>query len=398
MTAEVSLSEIDLPVGAVRFIGDISKVLRCTFEDAVEHLCSNSEILANYLGSNAERRANYRLSVAKSLGEKETDILSLSGECHLDGSSVCINRRSNIVCYSINRAKPKLFFVLSELYANEIGCPVFGRSINVSHGIIQRPFVEEWEIDDVAIASANAGYLLALAWYTSTTDLHVQNVIFSGDIPYVLDDECVCHPLRQEQIRILHSNRQHYPFSPFRTILIQERQLGRRKSESGFNALLKKGIDGSAFRDAVFEGLNFFRQHNGAVYETIVEYCSKGEQSRYLVRGTEFYDLCIYRICSALATKDDQGIDTIISDLFLEENQLFPGVRSCFDSEVSALKRGEVPYILLSMKDGHLMDGATGCVIGSVTPVPDWMALHTSTVLSFDKSSIEDFLLEVTAE
>ena len=256
----------------------------------------------------------------------------------------------------------------------------------------------ETQISDRSLASKNAGYLLALSWITSTTDLHSQNIIFSDNVPRVLDDECVCHPLRDEQLSELAEERCHYSFSPFRTLLIKERILGNRKGEAGFTVLQKSGMDFPEFRNAVHEGLDALRSRRDIFADLLHDYCRNHTCSRYLARTTEFYDLCIFRICHSLTFSSNQTVEEDLAKLFIKENSIFPNLVGCVPSEMASVIRGDIPYIKLNMLEGNLIDGATGSTVGSVTPVPDWMERHWTQVFSVPKSQIDKWLDEWSSQ
>lgn len=386
------LSDIDVPSGALRFFQEVAPLLRCPPSRAMETLCVASPSLKDYLEANANRRLDYRCSLATLLGLDSANIHSLTNESHLYGSSVCRNMTSDEVFYSGQRAMPSLFWQLAGLYSQELKCPLFARTLSASGRFFVRPFVQDTEIHDITYASKNAGYLLALAWGTSTTDLHEYNVVFANDAPCVLDDECICHPLREEQMEVLQGSRKYYPFSPFRTTLLRDSGREQQEVKAGFGALFRTGIDYWAFRNAVLDGWALLQKRIDLLADPIIDYSRKGGAIRYLARSTEFYDLCIYRICALLAFSKEVDLNFELNKMFEREYELFPELRRCISYEIEALKRADVPYFLLLMANGQIVDAVTGANVEKVRSVPDWMLLHWANALQLPKERIDKFL------
>lgn len=375
-----------LCVGLKRAIDQYARYLGIPSNDALPLLFETSPALGELISTYRENRSTYKARVRQDFGEAVPQLVELSQESHFHGNHVV--RTCSEVVYSQGRCNSNLFLDVSDFYTKALGVDSLGRRyLGATSQFFRREYVVADTINDVKLASSNAGFCLALAWVISATDLHFDNIVWRGNVPIVIDDECTGHPLRYSQISALGGERQHYPFSPFRTILIQEVKMGRRKAVSGFESLLSIGADIHALLESFSEGANFLFKNIDEIISIFEDKASRGQDIRYLVRGTEFYDTCIYSIAGDfIQEKIDR--DRVLG-LFKNDLSLFPETEFFVEAEVRSLLRCETPYFRLRLKDGVVIDPASNSELGMLTPPIKWIKDH---LISIRAASLESYV------
>lgn len=374
----------NLPVGVIQWANKVGFSIGINPAEAIDLMVNTSPKFSDFLDQYSEARVNYwdRISVGN-LFQLSTYV-SLSGESHLNGSFVLLDPNSETVFYSSTRSNPSIFYELCSWYCEELGLPVFSRPIIIdSDKLIGKPYINKDPITDVDKASELSGYVLALAWFTSTTDLHSANVIFSNNVPIIIDDECVLHPLRENQFSKLENHRRHYPFSPYRTILFQENVMGDRKAKSGFYDLLSIGLNIDLFSNALIKGFNFLKNRKKSILDIVIKASKRQASIRYLMRGTEFYDTCIAFVgMQSFKGESKQSIRTSLISMFKTELNFFPETACFMPHEIECILKGEVPYFSAMISDGVIRPGTTGSVLGYIPCPLNWL-LKNMEYISF---------------
>jgi hypothetical protein len=360
------------PQGVRVFAQKMSTRLGVTPSEFLSEATNQSPALADFLETYCVNRVRYRERLVNFVANP----IELTSESHLGGEHVILDESSNIVLYSTSRAIPTLFSEIcvwfSTLKGTNFSRPIL--SVNKYH--FCRPYIVPRNINDSCQASWNAGQLLAVAWYSGTTDLHRGNIVFEGNVPIVIDDECASHPLRSNQIQMLADDRRHYPTSPFRTILIQEQILGSRKAESGFHDLLKHGVSWKEFVAGFMDAYFVMRRRREELKQVVLNSVRSNRIGRYLVRGTEMYDAVICAISSNLFF-DKKNNRAKIFKLFSREIALFPETEACVTLEVQELEQGDVPYWTIDYLSGELRLGRSEAIIACLEQSPlVWLDKH----------------------
>lgn len=379
----------NIPVGVLQWVNKIAKSIRTTNIDAFFYMKECSPNFSNFIESYLNSRAKYIENISIDMKLCAQDVESLTGESHLGGTFVFLDKKSNLVYYSSLRANPLVFHEYSKWYCGELGIPIFSRSSINYNRVVAKKFILDEEIINFEAASVYAGYLIALAWFTSTTDLHSANVVFNGNTPIVIDDECVMHPLRDSQLSRLNNDRRHYPFSPFRSILFQEEIMGRRKAESGLASLISGGVSYRLLTDSFIHGCIFLKKNYNTLMDIAYLNAARDESIRYLMRGTEFYDSCISYICMRLY--EGKGVLPIRGDIFLKfsaEMKLFPETACFVEHEIECLLSGEVPYFSARVADGLIRSGVSGNELGFVPAPNAWISRNINNASSWSDDQL----------
>lgn len=383
-------SKMELPAGVLKFCHTIAETLTISSEEALLHVTEASPGLRDYISSYSHARLRYSAAINAVDCSRPSRFVALSGESHFNGSYVVHDTDSSGVLYSAERANPTAFWQLSEWYCAEMETRCFARRLmQMDNGTVVRPFFQNTGVVNYASASVSAGLALALSWFTATTDLHHDNVLFDEDGLIILDDECTAHPVRKSQLQALGAGRRSYPFSPFRTILIQESVMSDRKARAGLSDLLAHADFREQFIDSFMRGVDFLRGNTDNILYAYSECGRNGGAIRYLMRGTEFYDACIYAVALLLFHNNDLStIRTRLHRLYESEIALFPETACVVGEEIECLLSGQVPYWRLRIEDGALIN-SVGTEVKFIIPAPrEWLEYHLAMVAEWSPNKI----------
>lgn len=153
--------------------------------------------------------------------------------------------------------------------------------------------------------------------------------------------------------------------------------MGSRKATSGFIDLIDFGLDRKQFMESFRDGMHFLQGNLRAFTELVKSHIETGAQTRYLIRGTEFYDTCIYWHVSNLILGGQSGR---IKDLFKNEIALFPEMADVVDLEIKDILSGFVPYWKIDPTDKALHHCNSGTAFKFPIGIFDWFLKHTMEI------------------
>lgn len=386
-------SNVDVGPGVERFFGMLAQSLGVSFAETADKVLSRASPLSDLIGHHLQARLDFRRQIGTMLSLQLSDLTPLASESHHRGSHVLHDRENHRVIYA-NRTRPTAFTTFCSWYSAEFGRPNFSRTTTpLGNDVFSRPYITgDIEVSDTLETSHYCGELTALAWFTSTTDLHDGNLICSEGVPVVLDDECCAHPLRPSQVAQLDLDRKHYASSPFRSLLVQESGLVDRKAKQGVGGVVGTNLDQQKFLDGFWFGVRLLKNRANDLSDVANE-IEKSESIRYLVRSTEFYEWCIVSVCSDLFF-GRSWCETIerLKSRFATESSLFPELSECIDEEMDQLSRLCVPYWMNRFHGTTLFTPYGQQFSGNLVSPRDWCQQHISRLCALNDDDVAAYV------
>lgn len=386
------------------FFSLMSKQLGISNTTAVEIILNSNHNLKEYFNNICEQHLLFQKEAAKVFKVSPNNLKVLSSELHLNGSHVlyfCEDAVSGVI-YSSRRAINPVFHEICVWYSGVLGLERFSRGRNIcsTANFTLRPYIHEHELKDLKKASQHAGALVALCQYFAITDIHSNNVIFSNDVPIIIDDECLCQPVRQNQIKELKKNRSEYPKSIYRSLLIfdpfvyKANKLTEPLYVFGLQRLFDANVDEKYFLDGYKNGLNTLVRHKAELTALVLDNCKLFPWVRYLVRSTKFYEtlqkMIAFELFSGHSLVD---IKHKLNGAFVYEKNKFPELNSCIKLEIEALLNGNIPYCILNLFTGDICLGSDSATSNQLEEKPlSWLIKHID---SMSQASLKNNLSDI---
>ena len=234
--------------------------------------------------------------------------------------------------------------------------------------------VRSWK--SVAAAANNYGVLCAACYVLKAIDVHLENVVVSGEIPIAVDPECILYDFPEMTQRTRLQSTGIVCWDPNQSALRSGNNpmvhFGRTLRNDGTMTLLSpvgpaanrviapddRSIDMKEYRDEVIEGFSdSYRTvlaSRGAVFDLIVSFVQRDFKIRYLCRKTRHYRVVQELLTMPAASQAEQTRNYILESF--EKSAGFPRriSRRMVAAERRDLLIGDIPYFWCTSLDSSI--------------------------------------------
>ena len=362
-----------------RIISSYSNFSGCSLERAEEYIYDSNPNIRHLRDKIIENYYSFEKSI-----ENKNNLIPLTNELHFNTGLVLLLQTNNNqhVIYDKNRADSNIYYKYIKWYSELLSINLNPRQPvkSTSNFAYTRDYIEDEPITDVAKASYLSGCLLAACQVLSVTDIHEHNIVYCNNIPIIIDDECICQPVRDSQIQNI--TRKDYYLSTYRSLLLYDPCLtSSLASTCGFSKLFQYGVSSENFITGYTDGMLVLRKHSKSLIELLSTIYEENKWVRYLLRSTSFYDyLKEYILLGYTKGKTESEVLKSLYKLFKEENLLFPELSNCIENELQHLSNFSTPYYLLHTKTGDIYDKKGGNKILQIESPKSWVQ-HTMPII-----------------